>query len=203
MTCELHAISTGKQSLGQFVSIASEIAPFVDYIHIRERSWTARKHVQAIDKLVKHHVPLEKIIVNDRLDVALVAEAAGVQLAGHSVDVARVKEKFPTMRIGSSVHSVQEAKESAQAGANYVVYGHIYETNSKKGLQPRGVQQLRQVVESVTVPVIAIGGITPQRVNEVLQSGAKGIAVLSAIFFAEKPEEAAKHLYDSLKGGVT
>lgn len=203
MTCELHAISTGKQSLAQFVSIATEIAPFVDYIHIRERSWTAREHVQAIDELVKHHVPLEKVIVNDRLDVALVVEAGGVQLAGHSVDVARVKAKFPTLRIGCSVHSVQEAKESALAGANYVIYGHIYETNSKKGLPPRGVQQLHQVVESITVPVIAIGGITPQRVSEVMQTGAGGVAVLSAIFLAKEPQEVAKQLYETLKGGVT
>lgn len=202
MTFEVHAISTGKQSIDEFVTITKEIEPFVDYIHIRERRWTAHEHVQAIDQLIASGFPLEKIIVNDRLDVALVMDVGGVQLAGRSVSIERVRDKFPTLKIGCSVHSLKEAEEKANAGANYIIYGHIYETNSKKGLKPRGVEALSKMTKSVSIPVIAIGGITPERALEVTKAGASGVAVLSYIFLAANPYENAKQLATTLKGGV-
>src|SRR5690625_2478447 len=155
---------------------------YVDYIHLRERNWTAQKHMDVIKQMTDAGIPSQKIIVNDRLDIAIVGKTAGVQLTSHSLDVVDVKHHYPHLHVGCSVHSVENAVKKAKTGANYVMYGHVFETNSKAGLAPRGVSKLKKVVHSVPIPVIAIGGITPNRVSSIINAGASGIAVMSGIF---------------------
>lgn len=89
--------------------------------------------------------------------------------------------------IGTSVHSVAEAEEAQTLGAAYVVAGHIYATDCKKGVQPRGVSFLRQVCQATTLPVFAIGGITSNNVTEILASGAKGFCVMSEAMTCKEP----------------
>src|SRR5690625_1064244 len=182
---QLHIISTGQQTVQELIEITSFIHPFIDFIHLRERNWTAQTYVQCIHKLIDIGVPREKIIINDRVDIAVITNVYGVQLPGHSLAVEAVKQYFPSMQIGSSVHNVMEAKEREQAGANSLIYGHIFTSTSKKGLVPRGLKQLEEVVQQVEIPVIAIGGITPASVEPVCQTGAAGIAVLSGVLLSE------------------
>src|SRR5699024_5753546 len=140
--------------------------------------------IEAVDALVRQGVPHPKIMNNDSFDDAYVIGTGSVQLAHHSFDDHCVKRHFPSLQAGCSVHSVAEAVEAEAAGANYVVYGHIFPTRSKPGLPPKGLQQLSQLVQHVRVPVMAIGGMTPERTSDVLEAGAHGIAVLSGVLLA-------------------
>lgn len=195
MEKEIHVISNGIQKTDQFVKIASEIHPYVTAIHIREKKATAKEVYTIIKAMIDEGIPSGKVVVNDRADVASVVHAQGVQLTYQSLDVQLVKTSFPELRIGKSVHSVQEAIEAEEQGADYLLYGHIFSTSSKPGLTPRGLGSLKQVVKEVKIPVIAIGGIVPKNAKEVLSTGAAGIAVMSLIWEAHSPLEAIKELY--------
>ncbi|WP_261133600.1 thiazole tautomerase TenI [Bacillus sp. Marseille-Q3570] len=198
MKKELHVLSTGSQPIGTIAKIAGAIHAHIDFIHIREKTWTAKDHVNAIEQMTAKGVPLEKIIVNDRVDVAVAMKTGGVQLAHHSLEVARVRESFPLLKIGCSVHSVEEAVKAQEAGADYFIYGHIFDTASKPDLKPRGVGQLDILCREVKLPVIAIGGIKPGDTAEVLETGVAGIAVMSGVFRAEDPFGAVKMYRDKL-----
>lgn len=100
--------------------------------------------------------------------------------------------------LGVSCHSVQDAQEAAQAGASYLIAGHIFETDCKKGLAGRGLQFLHEVCESVSVPVFAIGGISPDNAAQVMQQGAAGICVMSGLMQCDDPADCMKQL----KGGM-
>jgi thiazole tautomerase (transcriptional regulator TenI) len=194
---ELHVVSTGRQPFAELARIAGLVGPYVDAFHLRERTKTARELLDGIRLLTEAGVPAGRIVVNDRADVAAAAGVRGVQLAHHSLDVPAVKRLFPELRIGKSVHSVEEALQAEAEGADYVIYGHIYATASKPGLPARGVVALRRVADSVRIPVIAIGGIKPGSVPEVLRAGAAGVAVMSGLLEAADPvrEAAAYHQY--------
>ncbi|MED4970921.1 thiazole tautomerase TenI [Parageobacillus toebii] len=194
MERQLHIISTGKQPLDQFVAICARVHPYVDAIHVREKMKTAREISEFLTALIKQGVPPRKIIVNDRIDVAVVFGVKGVQLAHHSLSVRKVKHHFPSLSIGCSVHSIAEAMEAEESGADYCIYGHVFATGSKVGVPPRGIESLRSVVNHVNIPVIAIGGIHSNNAEQVLKAGAQGIAVMSAVFFANDPVSEAKKL---------
>lgn len=98
------------------------------------------------------------------------------------------------MLLGCSVHSVEEARQAQAAGASYVTFGHIFPTKSKPGLPPQGTDALFQVVQSVSIPVLAIGGITAENIDLVLATGCAGIAVIGAISDDKDPQTAAGKL---------
>lgn len=93
----------------------------------------------------------------------------------------------PPLFVGASVHSVAEAKEAQALGAAYIVAGHIYDTDCKPGIPPKGLAWLRQVCQAVTLPVFAIGGIARENAAEVLASGAKGFCVMSEAMTCKDP----------------
>ena len=131
------------------------------------------------------------LIINDRVDVAMTLNAKGVHLAYHSIGITEAKGIMPPgMIAGASVHSLDEALYAEEAGADYLLFGHVYPSQSKPGLPPKGVDQLAEIVDRLTIPVIALGGIDLSRINEVLATGCAGIAMISAIFSAENPRQA-------------
>lgn len=197
---ELHLISTGKQPKQTLVDVLSNVHSYADYIHLRERHFSVRDYLDTIDKLIAADVPLEKIIINDRVDVAYVVKACGVQLGAGSLPPEKVVQTFPGLRVGCSVHGINEATEKGKAGADYLVYGHVFPTASKPGLPPRGLAELRRVVGSISIPVIAIGGIKPRHVEQIKETGAEGIAVLSGILLADDARGAAAAYNDAIKG---
>jgi len=187
---EFHLISNGRMEIGNFSKLVGSLAPHVDFIHLREKHRSARELSEAITRLKEQGVPVEKLIVNDRVDVAVVERVKGVQLANHSINTEAVRTHFPSVRIGKSVHSGEEALQAQKAGANYVLFGHIFSTESKPGVEPRGLSSLRDVVQSVSIPVIGIGGIIPENVKDVMGTGAAGIAVMSGVLEAQNPYQA-------------
>lgn len=188
---EFHLISDGKHSLQELVHKIAAAAPYVDYIHLREKEKSAHELYQAVSLLDEAGVSKLKLIVNDRVDAALASGAAGVQLTHRSLPIASVKKMFPHLKTGKSVHSPSEAKMAETDGADFLLFGHIFTSSSKPGLVPHGLKKLSAVVKQVEIPVMAIGGIQPAHVNDVLSSGANGIAVMSGVFSSSDADAAA------------
>ncbi|MGG5254082.1 thiazole tautomerase TenI [Neobacillus sp. SM06] len=198
---ELHVVSNGKMPIPQLVEILADIHPYVAKFHLREKQKSARDLYQTMNLLTKSNVPVSKIVLNDRVDVALVTGAAGVQLAWHSLDVSVVKANFPRLTVGCSIHSIEEGIKAEQSNADYLLYGHIFPSGSKPGLKPKGLEELKKITGFLSVPVIAIGGILPENAKQVLQVGAKGIAVMSGIFDAHDPVSAVKAYKNEIENG--
>jgi thiamine-phosphate pyrophosphorylase len=141
-----------------------------------------------------------KLLINDRADVALAARADGVQLPVNSFAPADARYLLgPNALIGASVHSLAEARAAAAGGADFIVFGPIFETPSKRAFgTPVGLDALAEVVRGVPLRVFAIGGVTAERVRSVRQRGAHGVAVVSAILAADDPRTAAATLHAAL-----
>jgi thiamine-phosphate pyrophosphorylase len=129
-------------------------------------------------------------VVNDRLDVALAAGADGVHLGQDDLPVSAARRLGPDLVVGASTHSVEQAEQAQAEGADYVALGSIYPTASKPGFELVGLEALRRARPRLARPLVAIGGITPERVPAVLAAGADGVAVISAIGLAPDPEAA-------------
>ena len=200
-TSELHLISTGKQEAEQFADILGTIHSYIDFIHLREKARSAKEIYHLIELLTDRKVPRSKIVVNDRIDVAVAAKIDHIQLASHSLPVELVKHAFQDIKTGCSIHSVEEARLAEKNGADFLFFGHIFPTQSKPGLCPNGIEQLRNVVESVAIPVIAIGGITPELAPDVIAAGAKGVAVMSGVLGDADPLKAVKEYRTFLHQG--
>lgn len=199
MKKEFHVITTGQQPEDQLIEIVTNIHPYVDRIHLREKKKTAKELAQIVMALIKKGVPKEKLIINDRVDVAVALQLKGVQLAYHSLNAKLVKESFPSLTVGCSIHSMKEAMDAQSDVADYAIYGHIFETVCKPQSLPRGLKELEEIVKKVRIPIIAIGGIKPNNVEDILQVGANGIAVMSGVFLADDPIHAAKTYASILK----
>ncbi|MDC3413492.1 thiazole tautomerase TenI [Aquibacillus sp. 3ASR75-11] len=191
----LHVLSNGKQQPEQLAEIAGRIHPYVDAIHIREKTKTAKEIYELAALLLKHQVPPTKVFINDRVDIAYVLKTGGVHLAYHSLPPDVVKRKFPSLKVGCSVHSINEAQKAQEQGSNYVFFGHVFPTQSKPDIVPRGLEQLALTCSSVSIPVLAIGGIKPANVREAIEKGAAGVAVMSGVLDAEDPLEAVKQYH--------
>ena len=141
-----------------------------------------------------------RLFVNDRADVALAVGADGVQRAGSSLPVSALRSISPPgVLIGASVHSVAEARAAEPEGADFLFFGPVYDTPSKRRYgPPQGLAALERVAGAVRLPVFAIGGMTPARVAEVERAGAAGVAVIGAILGAGRPGDALKAFLDAL-----
>jgi thiamine-phosphate pyrophosphorylase len=140
------------------------------------------------------------LIVNDRIDVAIAVEADGVQIpeAGIPTRTARgLIGKYAVL--GRSVHSLEEAEKARREGAEFVIAGTIYESKSKPDAKPVGASLISEITKDSTLPVLAIGGVTAEKVEEIVQAGAAGVAVISAIAEAEEPKAAAEELLKALR----
>ncbi|MFA4974541.1 MAG: thiamine phosphate synthase [bacterium] len=121
-------------------------------------------------------------IVNDHVDVALETGADGVHVGEFDEPVRSIKERAPGLVVGYSSHSIDEARRAAAAGADYVAFGAIYPTRTKGPGHPvQGIGRLRELVQSVRVPVVAIGGIGRANIDEALSTGVRSVAMISAI----------------------
>lgn len=182
---QLHAVSSSHDSVENFIQKTIALYDLVDFIHIRERRWTVEAFLTVIEAIKQKDPSIRKLIINDRVDIAHMSGISQVQLPSHSFGPKEINSHFPSMTIGCSVHDIETARKKEAEGADYLLFGHIYETDSKKDLLPRGLNLLQQITEAVSIPVIAIGGITPERMKDVKQAGAKGVAVMSGIFSSD------------------
>jgi len=140
------------------------------------------------------------LVVNDRVDVALAVGADAVQRTHTSLAVDDMRAVAGgRLRIGASVHSLDDARHAEAQGADWLVFGPVYDTPSKRQYgQPQGLERLTAVTRAVRIPVLAIGGITPERVGEVRGAGARGVGVISAILAAGSPADATRSFLKAL-----
>lgn len=178
------------------------IAGGADTIQFRQKTGSTRELILLATELrLVCRAAGVTFIVNDRLDVALAAEADGVHLGQEDFPISLARQLLgPDRIIGGSAADVEEARKCVAEGADYVGFGPVYPTESKADAgPPAGVQSLRAVAESLEVPVIAIGGISADNTRQLLRSRAHGIAVISAVCCQRDPEEATRGLLRALQ----
>jgi thiamine-phosphate pyrophosphorylase len=171
-------------------------------VQLRERDLSTREllplvqEVQSITAL--QGIPL---IVNDRVDLMMALNLEGVHLRSDSLPSLPVRQLIgPRRLMGVSTHSVEDVRRANQSGADYVVFGPIFGTPSKRSFgPPLGLDLLADVCRQSSIPVIAIGGITCERVRDVRQAGAHGVAVIGALLTRDDIGEAVREFNHALE----
>jgi len=162
--------------------IAGAIRAGIDIVQIREKDLATLDLAALTEQTVEaaRGTPT-RIVVNDRLDVALALGAAGVHLGTQSIPARAARRIVPAdFLIGVSCHLLDEAEAAQAAGADYIVFGPVFETASKIQYgPPLGLPKLREAAASVSIPVLALGGITVEHVRVCIDAGAAGIAGIS------------------------
>lgn len=175
------------------------LAAGVGAIQLREKDLSGRELYElaaGLRTLTRQHGA--RLLINDRIDVALAVDADGVHLPSDSFPPAEARRLVgPGKLIGVSTHSLDEAKAAQKEGADFIVFGPIFDTPSKRDYGPPfGVDGLSRVAASVSVPVFAIGGVKAESVRKLREAGARGVAVISAVLTAPSPGEAVKELLE-------
>lgn len=134
-----------------------------------------------------------KLLINDRIDVALAVNADGVHLPERGIPAAAARKIVgPDRLIGVSCHSMASATRAQRDGADFITFGPVFFTPSKAGYgDPLGVARLAETAGSLQIPVFGLGGITTEKIPQVMAAGVRGIALISAIMAAEDPQSAA------------
>ena len=164
-------------------------------VQLREKDLSASELFELAMKmrsLTRRHEA--RLLINDRIDVALAVKADGVHLGHHSLPADQARALLgPRKLIGVSTHQLEEIPVAAQNGADFVTFSPVYQTPSKASYgPPQGLERLQSACRISSIPVFALGGIRLDRVQEVRDCGAHGVAVISAIFAAADPSGAAR-----------
>ncbi len=178
------------------------IAGGADTIQYRQKAGSTREMIDmARDLKQLCTAACVTFIVNDRLDVAIASNSDGVHLGQNDFPIPLARELLGENRIiGGSAVTLEEARKCLDEGADYVGFGPVYPTTSKADAGPvTGIELMKQVVEKVPIPIIAIGGVNKDNTPEVIQAGAHGIAVISAVCCHKYPEQATRELFQALK----
>jgi thiamine-phosphate pyrophosphorylase len=198
-------------------TIEAAAAAGVDWIQLREKdllgkgcaalTCEALQRVERASQGPGSELYATRILVNDRLDVALAERAGGVHLGENSLPVSEVKRLLsasPAARsllgdflVGVSCHSLESAKSAAAAGADYIFFGPVFSTPSKAAFgAPQGLDRLAEVCRSVSIPVLAIGGITLANAAACFATGAAGLAAIRLFQASENLTLVVKALRD-------
>ncbi len=140
-----------------------------------------------------------KLFINDRVDVAAAVEADGVHLGHESMPPEAVRKIVRRkMLVGVSAHTPAEAKEAEKGGADFITFGPVFETPSKRRYgAPAGIESLKTVKHLIKIPVFGLGGINQENLRDVMKTGADGVSMISAIFGAEDIRSAAAEMVRS------
>jgi thiamine-phosphate pyrophosphorylase len=171
----------------------------VELVVLRERDWSATEWSDCAARLAKPRAEGLRVLASRRLDLARALGLDGVQLGAEAIPVAEARAFLgPHALVGYSAHDAAEARSAAAAGASYVTLSPIFATSSKPDAPARGCAWLRSAVESLEIPVLALGGVTPARVAELRAAGAWGVVAVSALGAAPDPEAAAREFRRAL-----
>lgn len=202
---------TDRKSLGESEGgagvlgrIRAAAAAGVNWVQIREKDLSGRELLGLTREAVAAR-GCARVIVNDRVDVAIAAGASGVNLGRESLGAREVvcwcksgnaPEDFV---VGVSCHSLEEAREAEGAGAAYIFFGPVFDTPSKRGMgEPQGVARLAEICHGVAIPVLAIGGVSEENAGECMRAGAAGIAAIR-MFQDARDDTAMKGVVERLR----
>ena len=189
MITDRRRVTGGDEGLVQ--RVASAAAEGVDLVQVRERDMEARDLGRLVSRCLEAvRGTRTRILVNDRLDVALTTGAHGVHLRGDSIAASRARALAPIgFLIGRSVHSMSEAVSvCADGGLDYLLFGTVFATGSKPGRTPAGVTALTAVSSAVTVPVLAVGGVTRDTLPQLAGTACAGFAAIGWFADARDPD---------------
>lgn len=189
----------GRQTLLEQVEAALQGG--VTLVQLREKELTQAEFLEEARQVKalchKYQVPL---IVNDNVDVALESVADGVHVGAEDVPVVEIRKRVgPEFIIGATAKTVQQARGAQAAGADYLGVGAVYPSPTKQAALGITKEQLKEICAAVSLPAVAIGGITAPRVAELRGSGIEGVAVVSALFGAEEIQAAARDLRQTVE----
>jgi len=201
---DLYLVTDRRQTRGRELLAVIEQALLggVRAIQLREKDLGGKELFSLAEKTktlcARHGASL---FINDRIDVALAVDADGIQLGSSSLPVDAARKLMGDKRlIGASTHSMKEALAAEAAGADFILFGPIYFTPSKAAYgNPQGLERLQEAVEKISLPVYAIGGIKAENVAELKKTGARGVALISAVMSAEEPSSVSRELLRLLK----
>lgn len=173
----------------------------VTLVQLREKHLDKERFLQEaikIQKLCKeYHVPF---VINDNVEIALEMKADGIHVGQSDMEARTVRDKIgPDKILGVSAETVEQAILAEKNGADYLGVGAVFPTGSKDDAENVSHQTLKAICAAVKIPVIAIGGITGENVQELKESGIVGIAVISAVFAKPDIEEAVRELKEKIK----
>lgn len=189
----LICITNQKLCQDDFLSRIEEIAKGQPHaIMLREKELSEpdyRELAIRVKEICDRH--LVKLIINHNLEIAEELKVEAVQVSIH--DIRRTCEAIRSFKqVGVSIHSVEQAREAEAWGANYLIAGHIFPTDCKKGLPARGLIFLKEICSSVSIPVFAIGGISQANYKIAMMAGAKGVCIMSEAMTTDHPETLAQ-----------
>jgi thiamine-phosphate pyrophosphorylase len=168
-------------------------------IQYRDKSSSRQDMLEIADKIRKITKKFDSLfIINDFIDIAQMSVADGVHLGQDDIPVQRAREITPDgFIIGFSTHSLEQAKEAEKAGADYIGIGPVFSTPTKENYVPIGISTVEEVLQSVIIPVVAIGGIDIENIGELVKIGVRNVAMVRA--FQEKTLEKVKKINFLLK----
>ena len=201
--CTLYLITDRTLSRGRSTVdvVRAALAGGVDVVQLRDKEAEAAAIVdeglRVHELTARYQAPL---IVNDRVDIALAIEAEGAHVGQTDLPAGMARKLLPAPALlGVSTSSVDMARRAQQQQADYVGFGPVYPTTTKEtAASPRGVERLRDILEKIDVPLVALGGISDRNISEVVAAGADHVAVCSAIVSAENVERAAAVLKERM-----
>jgi thiamine-phosphate pyrophosphorylase len=173
---------TSKDFQDVLALVRAAVKARVSLIQLREKNLPARilYELAALSAAITQGTTT-RLLVNDRADIARAARADGVQLTTHSIQASVIRRTFGTnFLIGVSTHSLSEARIAREAGADFAVFGPIFDTPSKRAYGPAvGLQALREAAHTLSpFPLIALGGVTQKNAPDTLEAGASGVAAI-------------------------
>jgi thiamine-phosphate pyrophosphorylase len=179
------------------------IAGGADTIQYRQKSGATREMIETAGQMRRLCADSGvTFIVNDRLDVAIASDADGVHLGQDDFPIPLARKLLGHRIIGGSGATLEEARKCLEEGADYIGFGPVYPTASKADASPvTGIEFVKEVVSAIPLPIIAIGGVTADNTPELMEAGAHGIAVISAVCCQEDPEGATRALQQAVSGG--
>ena len=174
-------------------------------VQFREKEWPLRRCLPLLEDLRRRTRQAGiGLAVNDRLDLALAVEADGLHLGQDDLPASVARRLLPpSMFLGVSTHTGEQARQAEREGADYVAVGSIFPTATKPEFQLVGLDLLREVRGQIRAPLVAIGGITVDNAAQVVEAGADGVAVISAVCGAPDPAEATRRLLERIRPSLT
>ena len=205
----LYLVTDRNLSLGRATVeiVGQAVKGGITCVQLREKHCDTREFVEearAVHQLLAAITPRIPLIINDRLDVALAVGAEGVHLGQQDMAIADARRLAgDALIIGISAESIADAVRAEQQGADYIGISPVYATPTKTDTAaPLGLEGVKAIRAAVSLPLVGIGGIGPVNAAAVIQAGADGIAVVSAIVSAPCPQTAAQHLKQCISASI-